>query len=88
MYLPDVRTDTLKPESINPQQLQVPVTLMQSNSIEEKTDDLLLDVDGEETKEQGNQISNQILQDLNDLQFDEKKSPDKGIDGKRISLKY
>jgi len=60
--------------------------LIQSNSVEEKKDELLLNVDGEDTEHQGNSTSNKILDDLNDLRFDEKTD----IDGKenRIIIIY
>jgi hypothetical protein len=60
--------------------------LIQSNSVEEKKDELLLNVDVDDTEHQGNNTSNKILDDLNDLRFDEKTD----IDGKenRIIIIY
>jgi hypothetical protein len=60
--------------------------LIQSNSVEEKKDELLLNVDEDDTEHQGNNTSNKILDDLNDLRFDEKTD----IDGKenRIIIIY
>ncbi len=73
--LPDVRTDILKPEVIMPQQSQISIpilpTLIQSISINEKKDELLLNVDEEESIEHTNNTSNRILEDLNDLLFEE-----------------
>ncbi len=60
--------------------------MIQSNSVEEKKDELLLNVDVDDTEHQGNNTSNKILDDLNDLRFDEKTD----IDGKenRIIIIY
>ncbi len=60
--------------------------MIQSNSVEEKKDELLLNVDEDDTEHQGNNTSNKILDDLNDLRFDEKTD----IDGKenRIIIIY
>ena len=61
--LPEVQTDTLKPE----------VTIPQSSptSVKSTDDDLLLSVNEKETVEEKNSTSNQILDDLNDLKFEE-----------------
>ncbi|CAF2781817.1 unnamed protein product [Rotaria sp. Silwood2] len=71
VVLPDVETDTLKPESIITQQPQVSIpilpTPMPSISINKTTDELLLNVDEDEHV---NSPSTKILDELNDLHFE------------------
>ncbi len=89
--MPDVRTDTLKPELIIPQQtpqISIPIEPIpvQSISNNEKKDELLLNVNEEELIEHGSHTSNKILDDLNDLHFEEndKNKDETESEGKKI----
>ena len=60
--------------------------MIESIPIEDKTDELLLNVDGDDSQNQPKNPCNQILADLTDLRFDEKNnendSEEKEIEGK------
>ena len=73
MQLPDVPGETLQPQPNVPLQLpSVPTPVIEPTPVEDKTDELLLNVDGDDDQTQQNNPCNQILADLSDLRFDEK----------------
>ncbi|CAF1258335.1 unnamed protein product [Rotaria sp. Silwood1] len=75
VVLPDVEADILKPELIIPQpsHISIPMTpiTMPSISINKTTDELLFNVDENEVIEHVNNPSTRILDELNDLHFEQ-----------------
>jgi hypothetical protein len=82
--LPDVETATLQPELLIPQSQTsmntIPAPLPASTNepiVESTKDEVLLTTDEEEQIEQVTNTCAQILEDLNDLQFEQQEEIDK-----------
>ncbi|CAF0921488.1 unnamed protein product [Adineta steineri] len=89
VFSPDVNTDTLKPESVIPQSSpisiseEVPIPI-QSTTIDEKQDELLLNVDEEQPNI--DHTSTRILDDLSDLKFDQNDEEQNAIQAEPLDL--